>query len=151
MTKCDYDAPWYHGSPHKLSVLRKGSWITQFKEVAKAFAHKPSLMSLADDCQTVKHNGTLPGFLYTVAEKIGPPDISELPDTAHTHFRTQRELCVDLVAELPVSQPPLLTAKEAADMRKTYPEATKSTRFIDAADYRNDDTEKPADPGDGER
>jgi len=147
VTKCDYDASWYHGSPHELSVLRKGSWITQFKEIAKAFSHKPSLMSLADDCRTVKHNGTLPGFLYTVAERIGPADISELPDTAHTHWQTQRDLCVHLVTELPLSQPPLLTAKEIADMRKTYPEATKGTRFIDAEDHRNDDTAKPANPG----
>jgi len=147
VTQCNCDAPWYHGSPHRLSVLSKGSWITHFKEIAKAFSHKPSLMSLADDCQTVKHNGALPGFLYTIAEKIGPADISELPDTAHTHFQTHRDLSVHLVAEIPVSQPPLLTAKEIADMRQTYPDATKGTRFIDAAKHRNDDTQKPADPG----
>ena len=57
MEHCDYSTPWYHGSPEKLRVLRKGSWVTQFKEMAKAFSHRPSLISLDDDCQAVKHDG----------------------------------------------------------------------------------------------
>ena len=85
MAQCDYSAPWYHGSPHTLQTLRKGSMITQFKEVAKAFSHKPLLMSLSDDCQTVKHNGERPGLLYTIAEEIGPADVSVLARTANTH------------------------------------------------------------------
>ncbi len=59
MDKCDYSAPWYHGSPEELDLLRAGSWITQFKEVAKAFSHRPTLMSLDDDSEGVKHDGKL--------------------------------------------------------------------------------------------
>ena len=124
MTPCDYNAPWYHGSPERLTVLRKGSWVTQFKEVAKAFSHRPSLMSLADDCQTVKHDGRVAGFLYTVAESVRPDDVSELPGTAHTHWQTERDLRVALIAELPVSDPPLLTADEISQL-KEHPEIAR--------------------------
>ena len=122
MDKCDYGAPWYHGSPDKLRVLRKGSWITQLREMAKAFSHKPTLMSLDDDCRNVKHNGRQPGFLYVVSEPIGTDDVSYLRDTAQTHWQTQRDLQVRLLAELPLDDPPQLSEEEIADLRKEIPE-----------------------------
>lgn len=128
MEKCDYSAPWYHGSPEKLNVLQKDSWVTQFKELAKAFSHKPSLISFGDDSQTVKHNGQQPGFLYIVSEAVGPDDVSYLRDTAQTHWQTQRDLQVDLVAELPVDDPPQLGEEAISAMRKEIPEGT--TGFI---------------------
>jgi hypothetical protein len=122
---CDYSQPWYHGSPEELDALQNGSWVTQFKEVAKAFSHKPSLMSFQDDeCRVVKHNGSLPGHLYVICEEIGPEDVSYLPDTAGTHWQTQRDLQVKLVEELPVNDPPLLTEEEIAGLRKAIPEGT---------------------------
>ena len=124
MENCDYNAPWYHGSPDRLTVLRAGSWVTHFKEVAKAFSHKPPLISLDYDCQVVKHNGQLPGFLYKVAERISAEDVTYLRDTAQTHWQTSRDLRIELVAELPVTDPPLLTAAEVAEMRKHVPEGT---------------------------
>jgi len=123
--KCDYDRPWYHGSPEELSVLRKGSWVTQFREIAKAFSHKPSRMSFEDDeCRIVKHNGSLLGRLYVISEEIGPDDVSYFADTAGTHWQTQRDLRVRLVAELPVDDPPLLSEEELAELRKTMPDGT---------------------------
>jgi hypothetical protein len=123
--KCDYSEPWYHGSPQELDILREGSWVTQFQEIAKAFSHKPSLMSFGDDeCRAVKHNGVLPGRLYTIAEEIGPDDVSYLPNTAGTHWQTQRDLRVRLVAELPVDDPPLLSEEEISELRKVMPEGT---------------------------
>jgi len=130
MTGLNLPGPWYHGSPQRLCILRKGSWVTPFKEVAKAFSHKPSLMSLSDDCGAVSHDGSLPGFLYVIGETVGAGDVSELPGTAHTHWKTQRDLRVDLVAELPASDPPLLTPEEIADMKKRDPEAGKRIGFI---------------------
>ncbi len=64
MGQCDYSAPSYHGSPEELDALRAGSWVTQFKEMAKAFSHRPTLMSLDDDREHVKHDGKLVGYLY---------------------------------------------------------------------------------------
>jgi len=128
METCDYDAPWYHGSPEKLTELRKGSWVTQFKEMAKAFSHKPSLISLDDDGQAVKHDGQLIGFLYIVSEPIGPDDVSYLHNTGQTHWQTQRDLRIRYVAELPVGDPPQVTKEEIAELRKNAPEGT--TGFI---------------------
>ena len=128
MEKCDYSAPWFHGSPQKLTILRKDSWVTQFKELAKAFSHKPSLISLEDDKQRVKHNGQEPGFLYQVSEAVSPEEVSYLPHTSQTHWQSQRDLRVQLVAELPVDDPPQLSKEEIRAMRKEMPEG--STGFI---------------------
>lgn len=128
MRPVDYNEPWYHGSPQVLRILSRGSWVTQSKEMAKAFSHKPSCMSLSDDCSTVKHNGVLPGRLYTVSEPIGPQDVTYLPGTAGTHWQTQRDLQVALLVELPVDDPPLLSDDELARLREVAPEGT--TGFI---------------------
>ena len=125
MTKCDYTAPWYHGSPERLTVLRKGSWVTQFRELAKAFSHKPELISLDDDCARVKHNGHTVGHLYAIAEPIGPEDVTYLRDTAQTHWQTNRGLSLELVAVLPLDDPPQLSSEEIAALRRDIPEGTK--------------------------
>jgi hypothetical protein len=124
MEKCDYSAPWYHGSPEKLTVLQKGSWVTQFQELAKAFSHKPSLISFGDDNQTVKHNGQQPGFLYVVSEALGPDEVSYLYHTAQTHWQIQRDVQVQLVAELPVDDPPQLSEEAITAMHREMPEGT---------------------------
>ena len=123
----DYTAPWYHGSPSVLTVLQKGSWITQVKEIAKAFAHKPTIISMSDDGETVKHDGTLPAYLYIVAEPITPDDVALLPKTAMTHWQTQRDLAVTLLQDLPVSDPPQLTEAELADLKQIRPDAGEAT------------------------
>lgn len=127
MDKCDYGAAWYHGSPEKLTGLRKGSWVTQFKELAKAFSHRPPLISLGGDLQAIKHNGQMIGFLYVVSEAIGPDDVSYLRDTARTHWQTQRDLGIRLVIELPVDDPPQLSKDEIAELRKDIPAGTSAS------------------------
>jgi len=122
MANPEYSAPWYHGSPEELSILRKGSWVTQFREIAKAFSHKPTLMWFDDDRRKVKHNGQRSGFLYAISESIGPADVSYLRDTARTHWQTQRDLQVTLVAKLPVDDPPQLTEEVIAELRKVISE-----------------------------
>jgi len=122
MEKCDYGAPWYHGSPEELTVLRGGSWVTQFKELAKAFSHRPELISLGGDCANVKHNGRLPGFLYRVCGPIGPEDVTYPRDTAQTHWQTNRDLRLRLVANLALDDPPQLSEAEIAELRKDIPE-----------------------------
>ena len=139
MEDCDYGAPWYHGSPETLDVLRKGSWLTQFKAMAKAFSHRPSLISFVDDADSVKHDGQQPGYLYTVSESLGPDDVSYLRDTCQTHWQTQRALQVELVADLPLDDPPQLSEQEIAELRKDIPKGT--TGFIGTPD------EKPPEGG----
>ena len=43
MQDFDYTLRWYHGSQQELTKLRVGSSITQNRNVAKAFSHRPSL------------------------------------------------------------------------------------------------------------
>ncbi len=143
MGEYDYCAPWYHGSPEELTVLRRGSWVTQFKEMAKAFSHKPTLISsegseFGGDC---KHNGQQPGFLYAVSEPLTPSDVSYLGDTAQSHWRTQRDLQIRLVAELPIDDPPQLGAEEIAALRRKMPEG--ATAFIGPSDAELNETAEP--------
>jgi len=42
----DYSKPWYHGSPLKLDVLRAGSTMTQWRDLARVFSHKPRRLDL---------------------------------------------------------------------------------------------------------
>ena len=70
---------WYHGTPLQLETLRSGSTITQDRHLAEVFSHKPSIVSVQDD-GTIRHNGTQPGLLYRVTEKINPL-------AAHDHSR----------------------------------------------------------------
>lgn len=61
MSNWDYRRPWYHGSQQDLLALRVGSSITQEKAIARAFSHRPSLLSIADD-GSVKHDGVTPAI-----------------------------------------------------------------------------------------
>ena len=69
---------WYHGSPRKLSVLQIGSTITQNRELARIFSHKPTVVSLEDDGR-IRHNGTVPGYLYVILDELGPQDVIPHP------------------------------------------------------------------------
>ena len=68
MPECDYSGTWYHGSQKELTRLGAGSSITQSRNVAKAFSHRPSLLSMSDE--SLKHDGVTPGYLHVVAEEI---------------------------------------------------------------------------------
>ena len=98
-----YDGIWYHGSNVKFNILREGSTITQWKALAEAFSHKPTLLCY-DDNGTVFHNGIEKGYLYVISEpiKIGV-DIYQHPRTtmdANAEFLTSKPLKVKMIAEL---------------------------------------------------
>lgn len=40
---------WYHGSNKVFEILEEGSTITQWKELAEAFSHKPTILAIDDD------------------------------------------------------------------------------------------------------
>lgn len=127
MARCDYAAPWYHGSPEGLTVLRAGSWLTQLRELAKAFAHKPTLIQFGE-ADSVQHDGQQPGFLYVVDEPVGPDDVTYLRNTADTHWQTSRDLRLRLVAELPPDDPPQLAPAQIGALRQQMPKG--STGFV---------------------
>lgn len=97
------DGAWYHGSNRIFSVLRAGSTITQWKELAEAFSHKPSCLGYDDD-GVIFHNGKEKGYLYLIDEAVEPEkDIYPHPRSTmdkNAEFLTKRPLKVRLIAEL---------------------------------------------------
>jgi hypothetical protein len=116
MDKIDYRAPWYHGSPAQLTCLRAGSTITQARRLAEVFSHKPALVCLADD-GTIRHNGSAPGFLYRVAEPVGPEDVVPHPRSsmeAGLEWLITRELAVILLGTTTFGEDEMLSDAEVA-------------------------------------
>ena len=94
---------WYHGSNLFLSELKKGSTITQWRALAEAFSHKPTILSY-DDNGVISHNGVQKGYLYAIDENVEIGiDICQHPQTTmdeNAEFLTKRPLAVRLIEEL---------------------------------------------------
>lgn len=75
---------WYHGSNARFDVLREGSTVTQRRELAEAFSHKPSMLVMEDD-GSIWHNGSEKGWLYVVDEPV------EIGADVYPHPRTIME------------------------------------------------------------
>ena len=115
----DYTLTWYHGSQVELRKLRTGSSLSQNRQVAKAFSHRPVMVSISND-GTVKHNGTTPGFLYRIVEEIAPEDVRPHPHPAnalHWEWLTNRELDLELLTTTIASESERLSDDEIADLR----------------------------------
>jgi len=99
------DGIWYHGSDKVFSVLKTGSTITQWRELAEAFSHKPDMLEYEDD-GTITHNGTAKGYLYIIDEPVEVgKNVYQHPRTTmdeSTEFLTKRPLRVRIISELPV-------------------------------------------------
>ena len=96
------DGAWYHGSNMLFTELRTGSTITQWKELAEAFSHQPSVLCYDDD-GVIEHNGKEKGYLYQVDEAVDmQKDIYRHPGTTmdeNAEFLTKRPLKVKMVRE----------------------------------------------------
>ena len=94
---------WYHGSNQVFTVLRADSTLTQWRELAEAFSHRPTKLSY-DDQGTIHHNGTQKGYLYIVDEPVAiGTDIRRHPRTVmdeNAEFLTNRPLKVKMIREL---------------------------------------------------
>lgn len=99
----DLNGIWYHGSNVIFSELKENITITQWRELAEAFSHKPSGLGY-DDNGTIIHNGTEKGYLYIIDEPIiVGVDIYQHPNTTmdkNAEFITKRPLKVKLICEL---------------------------------------------------
>lgn len=90
---------WFHGSPERLTVLAARSAITRNRQLAEAFSHKPTRLSVAND-GTVEHNGTVPGYLYAVDEEVGIDDAAPHPAVSGDdpwEWTTTRDLKLRLI------------------------------------------------------
>lgn len=131
MRDCDYTLTWYHGSQQKLTTLRVGSSITQNRNVAKAFSHRPSLLTMSDGGESiseqskVKHDGVIPGYLYTVADEIGPNDVHPHPHPVNAdrwEWLTNRELRLKLIEQTVVTDQERLAGQEIAEIKRKQKE-----------------------------
>ena len=96
------DGIWYHGSNVQFHILKEGSTITQWKALAEAFSHKPTILC-CDDNGKISHNGIEKGYLYVIDEpiKVGV-DVYQHPRTtldANAEFLTSRPLKVKMIEE----------------------------------------------------
>ncbi|RIK51010.1 MAG: hypothetical protein DCC57_11095 [Chloroflexi bacterium] len=116
----DVSKPWYHGSPTKLTWLRIGSTITQDRDLARVFSHKPTLVYQDVDAagqRILKHNGMQPGYLYRLITPLGAAEIEPHPTStmeAGQEWLTQCELEVELVEPTLVDAAEVLSEAEVA-------------------------------------
>ena len=94
---------WYHGSNMIFTELREGSTVTQWRELAEAFSHRPGRLSY-DDNGVIFHDGKEKGYLYIIDEPITVDiDVYQHPRTVmdkNAEFLTKRTLKVKLLCEL---------------------------------------------------
>ena len=99
----DSNGTWYHGSNLIFSELKEGSTITQWRSLAEAFSHKPTMLG-DDDDGVIFHNGVQKGYLYVIDEKVEiESDVFQHPRTTMdegAEFLTKRPLKVRLIKEL---------------------------------------------------
>ena len=92
----DMKNPWYHGSPLELDILREGSTITQWKNLAKAFGKKPKILFYRKIHGRIFHTGLKKGILYIIDEPlVMDVDIYQHPKSsmdAGVEFLTKRPL-----------------------------------------------------------
>ena len=133
MPDWDYSRTWYHGSQQELTRLRSGSSISQNRDVAKAFSHRPSLLSMSDD--SLKHDGVTSGYLHIVAEEIAADDVHPHPhpvNAARWEWLTRRELRLELIERTTVTEGESLTDEEIAELRRKQEERGEGS-FADGA------------------
>ncbi len=128
----DYAKTWYHGSPFKLTTLRKGSTITQDRNIARVFSHRPTLVSISvhvdisDEgtehvSQKIKHDGKMSGLLYRIAENIRPEDVFPHPRSSMDEGKewlTNRELRVELIGPTQIVDEERLTEEEILQLKR---------------------------------
>lgn len=92
----DMSNPWYHGTPMELDILQEGSTITQWKELAKAFSTKPTMLGYEDIFGEITHNGTETGLLYIIDEPL------MLEIDIYQHPRTTMDKGVEFLTKRPL-------------------------------------------------
>jgi hypothetical protein len=116
----DVGKPWYHGSPLALEILREGSTMTQWRDLARVFSHKPAIVSIGDD-RLIRHNGTLPGYLYVIDEPVGPEDVQPHPRTTMApgdEWITTRPLRLRLIGTTAPRSEEFLTEADIEALRR---------------------------------
>lgn len=120
MKEWDYSKPWFHGSPMLLNELLVGSTITQDRELARIFSHKPSIVAF-DENGTRLHNGKLCGYIYVIDEEITSEDVYPHPATTMNpgeEWLIQRGLKVRKIDETKTRAEEQLSEEEEVELLK---------------------------------
>ena len=92
----DITNPWYHGSNLEFEILLEGSTITQWKELAEAFATQPTMLSYSEIFSPISHNGTEKIILYIIDEPI------QIDVDIYQHPRTTMDKGVEFLTKRPL-------------------------------------------------
>jgi hypothetical protein len=130
---------WYRGSQRVLESIRSGSSITQHVAIARAF-HRPGLVGSSGP-EDVQHDGSSPGHLYAVDEKVRPHPVN----AGRWEWPVRREMRVRLVGRTEVQERERLTSAHLAELRRA-PADRAGQAFADA-EGRGDDRPAPAQTG----
>lgn len=127
----DCNRTWYHGSQlGDLRELSAGSAVSPSRDVARAFSHRPTLVSAG---HRVRHDGRVGGFLYRVSEPLRAEDL-DCPEFAgnedRVEWHVQRPVRVELLEPTRIKPEDLLSDEEIGDLRRR----SQANR---AADTRN--------------
>lgn len=116
----DFHKTWYHGSPSIFTELLEGSTITQDRNLAKIFSHKPSLV-VTDEKGARFHNGKVNGHLYVIDETVNSQDVYPHPNTSMKpgeEWLTRRPLKVKKIEETKLNLEEQLSAEEESMLLK---------------------------------
>ncbi len=86
---------WYHGSDQIFATLAAGSTITQWRELAEAFSHKPKYLFYTKKGK-IYHTGRSRGFLYVIDEPV------VIGRDIRPHPRTTMDKNVEYVTDRPL-------------------------------------------------
>ena len=112
------DKPWFHGSPLILEELLAGSTITQDRQLADIFSHKPTIVAV-DDNGVRLHNGKRKGYVYVIDEQLSEEDLYPHPSTTMQpgdEWLIKRPLKVRRLYETEVGQQGLLTEEDEIEL-----------------------------------
>ena len=139
VTNWNFALPWYHGSQQPLTLLRVDSSITQDRDVARVFSHRPELFSFEED-GTFKHNGVVQGYLYIIDEPICADDVYPHPHPINKEkweWLTRREIKVRLLERTTVRAEERLSDDDIASIWDKQRAAGIDSSHL--ASFRDDD------------
>ena len=119
----DYDRPWYHGSPLELTALRPGSTISQRRDLARVFSHKPSIVTSGEPGVPLSHSGEEAGFLHRVVAPVTEDDVRPHPTSAMPpgeEWLTERELRLELIGPTVVREEERLARDEVQRLKEQW-------------------------------
>jgi len=87
----------------------------------------------------IQHNGTQPGYLYRIAEPVGPDDVCPHPRStmaSGAEWLTRRDLCLELIGPTGVVEEERLSEADVAALRAIKRASGETRKDLDAGRWR---------------